>query len=130
MNDGTAGQHILIRNIINYWASPLRKKKDSRCSSIAICAAFAYLHATVRAGMCHYLSGKWLRGDFDRSKSTDLSFAEIVLEIFKQSDLVIPRPAIMDDKNTDPDRKYDSEWTSVSMMGRVTFARQQSKKNN
>ncbi|KAL7544647.1 hypothetical protein ACHAWF_008021 [Thalassiosira exigua] len=106
VDDG--GQKSMIVMAVSHFNSKFSKKKTKRDGSIAIRVAASICHESVRGGARHFLSARKHRGDQDQSTSTELAFCQHVVDtVFKDVNLSIPRPDIMNDPGHDPDMKLD-----------------------
>jgi hypothetical protein len=107
-NDDLGGQEIFARQVLTKWCTAAQvKKSENRNASVATRAMAAFCLQKHRAGMSHFLSGKWFRGDYDQCTPTSKAFAEAVLQDFKDPNLVVYRASYMDNDDHDPEHKID-----------------------
>lgn len=102
-NNDVGGQDFFVRNLLPRIIKKPEPKESNRDGSLAIRAAYVFLLQKFRGGILKFLSGKWIRADYDQSMSTSEAFGEEALEEFVDNALTIERPEVMDNDDVDPD---------------------------
>ena len=92
-NDETGGQRALV-SLISAQVGMVQKKVHGSRSAVRV--TWCLCHSKVRKATVFYLANKNNRASMDQAMSSEVAFAEFITELFRQDDVDIDRPTVMD----------------------------------